>query len=181
MVDQFQLGNKTGPAAAPGDPGAVIRRARDGIEMVNLVWGLAPGQPGARPYTVIRSEGRRFPSHRCLIPASEFRLSTGKGRDRRKWRFTLANGDFFYFAGIWRPRAAEWPSAYAALTTAANPDIAPYHDRQMAVVLRADRMAWLDLTRPEEALLKPLPAKSFRVELEEGPPGVQSAFGWGVR
>jgi putative SOS response-associated peptidase YedK len=33
----------------------------------------------------------------------------------------------------------------------------------MAVLRRDQRMEWLDLTRPEDELLRPLPAGSFRV------------------
>jgi putative SOS response-associated peptidase YedK len=45
----------------------------------------------------------------------------------------------------------------------ANDDVAPYHDRQMAVLTRAQRLDWLDATIPKEALLRPLPRGSFRV------------------
>ena len=178
MVDRFALGNRTGPAAVAGEPGAVIRRSRDGIEMVNLVWGLAPAEEGGRPVTAIRAEGRRFPSGRCLVPASEFFTATGSGEERRRWRFSLGNGDFFYFAGIWRPGTEHWPAAYAVLTIPANLDVLPYRARQMAVIRRADRMGWLNLTRPEEQLLKPLPHKSFRIDLEDGPPLDAPAFAW---
>lgn len=137
----------------------IIRRYGDDVEMVELPWGLQPREPGGRPFTVVRAEGRGFPSHRCLVPASEFcHRSQGK-----RYNFGLTNGDWFYFAGIWRPASRDWPEAYAILTTAANEDVAPYHDRQMAVLRRDQRMAWLDLTSPEEELLRPLPAESFRV------------------
>lgn len=176
MVDQLTVGNRTGPAAVAGEPGAVIRRARDGIEMVNLRWGLAPIIEGGKPRTLIRSEGRRFSSHRCLIPASEFFLWTGHGKERRRWRFAMRNGNFFYFAAIWQPKTARWPAAYAVLTIPASPEVLPYHDRQMAVIRRADRMAWLDLTRPQEELLKPLRHETFRVDLVQGPPAEQPAL-----
>jgi putative SOS response-associated peptidase YedK len=39
---------------------------------VELPWGLQPRERGGRPFTVVRAEGRTFPSHRCLVPASEF-------------------------------------------------------------------------------------------------------------
>jgi putative SOS response-associated peptidase YedK len=175
MTDRF-VSYKTGPAFGPGEPGAVIRRGRAGTEMVNLIWGLSPKVEGGRPFTTVRAEGRRFASGRCLIPASEFFLSTGFGGSRRKWRFSLANDDWFYFAGIWRPAQRGWPPAYAVLTIPASADVAPFHDRQMAVILRPDRMAWLDLTRPEAELLRPLPARSFRVEQVAGPSGEQPAF-----
>jgi putative SOS response-associated peptidase YedK len=42
--------------------------------------------------------------------------------------------------------------------------VAPIHDRQMVVLDRADWLAWLDLTRPEAELLRPLPPGSLAVE-----------------
>lgn len=149
----------------------IIRRSGCDVEMVELPWGCQPREPGSRPFTVVRAEGRTFPSHRCLVPASEFRFRS-RGR---QYSFTLADGDWFYFAGIWRPATHEWPESYAILTTAANPDVAPYHDRQMAVLQRDRRMAWLDMTCPATELLRPLPAGSFTVS-RLNKEGSQAAF-----
>jgi putative SOS response-associated peptidase YedK len=145
---------------APLDERRVIIRRRGGdVEMVELPWDLQPKEPGGRPFTVVRAEDRSFPSHRCLVPASEFRhRSQGKN-----YSFRLANGDWFYFAGIWRPATRDWPEAYAILTIAANDDIAPYHDRQMMVLRREDCSQWLDMTASEHELLRPLPGASFQV------------------
>lgn len=137
----------------------IIRRCDGDVEMAELPWGLRPSEIGGRPFTVVRAEGRTFPSHRCLVPASEFRhRSRGKA-----YSFSLANGDWFYFAGLWRPARRDWPEAYAILTIEANDDVAPFHDRQMAVLRRDQRMAWLDRTCLEEELLRPLPAGTFVV------------------
>lgn len=137
----------------------IIRRDGDDVEIVDLPWGLQPREAEGRPFTVVRAEGRTFPSHRCLIPASEFRhRSHGK-----HYSFSLSNGDWFYFAGIWQPATRQWPEAYAILSTTANDDVSPYHDRQMAILRRDQRMDWLDLTVPENELLRPLPAGSFNV------------------
>ncbi|WP_334147140.1 SOS response-associated peptidase [Hyphomicrobium sp.] len=137
----------------------IIRRCGGDVEMVELPWGLQPREPGGRPFTVVRAEGRTFPSHRCLVPASEFRhRSHGKN-----YSFSLASGDWFYFAGIWRPATRDWPEAYAILTIESNVDLAPYHDRQMAVVRREQRMVWLDRTCREGELLRPLAAGTFKV------------------
>jgi len=145
----------------------IIRRDGGDVEMVELPWGLQPREPGGRPFTVVRSEGRVFPTHRCLVPASDFR-HRGHGKH---YSFALANGDWFYFAGIWRPATREWPEAYAILTTAANDDVAPYHDRQMAVLPRERRMDWLDITIPEQELIQPMPMGTFLVEqLRADPP-----------
>lgn len=143
----------------------IIRRDGGDVEMVELPWGLPPRELGDRPFTVVRAEGRTFPTHRCLVPATEFRHSS-KGKH---YSFALASGDWFYFAGIWRPASGGWPESYAILTTVANDDVAPYHDRQMAVLRRAECMDWLDLTRPEGELLRPLPPGSFRASLLRAP------------
>jgi putative SOS response-associated peptidase YedK len=55
------------------------------------------------------------------------------------------------------------------LTTAPGPDVAPYHDRQVAVLARPDWAAWLDLSRAEAALLRPLDAGALKVELVADP------------
>ncbi|AJD46047.1 SOS response-associated peptidase [Rhizobium sp. SEMIA 4085] len=141
---------------APLDERRVIIRRHDGeTEMVELPWGLRPRDGGPRAVSVVRAEGRIFSTHRCLVRASEFR--------HKSFGFSLANGDWFYFAGIWRPATADWPEAYALLTIEANADIAPFHDRQMAVLTRERRIAWLDGLVLEDEILRPLPASTFRV------------------
>ncbi|OHV78835.1 hypothetical protein LCM4573_26130 [Rhizobium sp. LCM 4573] len=105
------------------------------------------------------------------MPASVFRhRSRGKN-----YSFSLADGDWFYFAGIWRPATRNWPESYAILTTTANDDVAPFHDRQMAVLRREQRMEWLDLTRAAAEILQPLPPGSFRVS-SHSDGRVQAAF-----
>ena len=146
--------------APPEQRRIIVRYGDEGVEMVELPWGLKPKEPGGRPLNFVRAEGRAFPSHRCLVPASEF-LLTHRGR---RLNFSLADGDWFYFAGIWRPASQSWPEAYAVVTIEANGDVAPYQDRQMAVLRRRQRMDWLDLSRPEHELLQPLPIGAFRIE-----------------
>ena len=51
--------------------------------------------------------------------------------------------------------------AFRLLTTDPGPDVAPIHNRQMVVLERSDWLAWLDLTRREPELLRPLPAGSL--------------------
>ena len=86
----------------PGELAPVIRRSDDEIEMVELVWGLKPRTPEDRSPINIRSEGRQFPGHRWLVRATEF-VFRGRSDRRVRWRFTLADGDSFHFAGIRRP------------------------------------------------------------------------------
>jgi len=148
----------------PTETAPVIRRYEDGVELAQLRWGFAPGRAKAPPVINFRSEGRRFPNGRCLVPASHFFEFTGKKSPKSKWKFTSAGEEWFCFAGLWRPATAETPAAFTLLTTAPGPDVAPIHDRQMVIIRRSDWRAWLDLTRPESDLLQPLPAGSLQVE-----------------
>jgi putative SOS response-associated peptidase YedK len=145
----------------PGEFAPVIRRNGDEVELVELFWGLRPRDPEHGPVINVRSEDRSFPTHRCLVPATEFFLRP-RSRARARWRFGMADDEPYYLAGIWQPASDDWPEAYAVLTIAANPDIAPSHDRQMAVIPRSARMDWLDGLVPEEELLRPLPGGTFR-------------------
>jgi putative SOS response-associated peptidase YedK len=54
--------------------------------------------------------------------------------------------------------------AFTILTTEPGPDAAAIHDRQVVVLDRADWLAWLNLSRPEAELLRPLPAGSLAFE-----------------
>ncbi len=148
----------------PTETAPVLRRREDGVELAQLRWGFAPGRPKAPPVINFRSEGRRFPKGRCLVPASHFFEFTGKRSPKSKWKFTKAGEDWFCFAGLWRPANGDVPEAFTLLTTAPGPDVAPIHNRQMVVLERRDWPAWLDLTRPEAELLRPLPAGSLQVE-----------------
>lgn len=149
----------------PTEPAPVLRRQNEGVEIAQVRWGFAPGRPKAGPVINFRSEGRRFASSgRCLVPASHFYEFTGTRSPKAKWKFTKADEDWFCFAGLWRPAEGEAPEAFTLLTTAPGPDVAPIHDRQMVVLERNEWAAWLDLTKPEAELLRPLPAGSLRVE-----------------
>jgi putative SOS response-associated peptidase YedK len=125
--------------------------------MVQLRWGFPPARPKGAPVINFRSEGRRFPKGRCLIPASHFFEFTGRKPPKSKWRFTC-------FAGLWRPMPDGAGDAFTILTTEPGPDVAPIHNRQMVVLERADWLAWLDLTKPEPELLRPLATGSLTVE-----------------
>jgi putative SOS response-associated peptidase YedK len=147
----------------PTDPAPVIRRRDDGVELVQLRWGFPPGRTKGAPVINFRSEGRRFPAGRCLVPASHFFEFTGTKSPKAKWKFTKAAEDWFCFAGLWRPMT-EGGEAFTLLTTEPGSDVAPIHNRQMVVLERPDWIAWLDLTRPEAELLRPLPPGSLKVE-----------------
>src|SRR5205085_351098 len=91
----------------PTDKAPVIRRLADGTnEFAELRWGFPPARPKGALIINFRSEGRRFPVGRCLIPASHFFEFTGTKSPKTKWKFTKAGEDWFCFAGLWRPMPA---------------------------------------------------------------------------
>lgn len=146
-----------------GSRRAIIRRNPDNvdeIEMVEATWGSSPRIGDGASFRFVRSEGRTFPSHRCLIAASEFHMGVGG----KRYRVTLEGGNFFYLAAIWEPETAEWPLSYGIVTVAANPDIVHYQERHGAIIQRRQVMQWLDLSVPEVDLLATPPARTFRVE-----------------
>ena len=137
----------------PTDRAPVIRRLEDGTnEFSELRWGFPPAGPKGPPVINFRSEGRRFPVGRCLVPASHFFEFTGTKSPKTKC-----------FAGLWRPMAAGG-EAFTLLTTDPSPDVAPIHDRQMVVLEHSDWSAWLEQTGNEADLLRALPPGSLRVE-----------------
>ena len=149
----------------PTDPAPVIRRLEDGTnDFALLRWGFPPARPKGAPVINFRSENRHFPVGRCLVPASHFYEFTGTKSPKTKWKFTRAGEDWFCFAGLWRPVPDGSGEAFTLLTTEPGADVAPIHDRQVVVLERADWLAWLDLSRPESELLRPLPAGALTVE-----------------
>jgi putative SOS response-associated peptidase YedK len=75
----------------PTDPAPVLRRLEDGRnEFAVLRWGFPSAKPKGAPVINFRSEGRRFPVGRCLVPASHFFEFTGRTTPKSKWKFTKA-------------------------------------------------------------------------------------------
>jgi putative SOS response-associated peptidase YedK len=52
----------------PTEAAPIFRRREHGVELVQLRWGFPPARPKGAPVINFRSEGRRFPKGRCLIP-----------------------------------------------------------------------------------------------------------------
>jgi putative SOS response-associated peptidase YedK len=104
---------------------------------------------------------------RCLIIADGFHEFTNPDdpnkKNKDKWLFTKQGEPWFCIAGIWRanPDVGE---AFTMLTMEPGPDIAPYHDRQVAILDRRDWADWLDPAVSAKTVLKPLSAGSLTVE-----------------
>jgi len=138
---------------------------RNAGDLVQRRWSWPA--PNGRPVYNFRSEGREFASGRCLIIADGFYEFTDpddkKKKRKDKWLFTRKDEPWFCIAGIWRPDKSVG-EAFTMLTMDPGPDILPYHDRQIAILDRADWAAWLDPAISAKTVLKPMPAGSLAVE-----------------
>ena len=147
------------------DPTAIVRLGEDGVELVVRRWSW-PG-PNKKPVYNFRSEGRQFTTGRCLIVADGFYEFTApadpKQKRKQKWLFTKKEEKWFCIAGIWR-KTPDVGEAFTMLTTEPGADVAPYHNRQIAVMDRNDWTRWLDPAMPPGELLRPLPAGSLEVQ-----------------
>ena len=114
----------------------------------------------------MRSENRRFPHGRCLVPATHFYEFTGKRSPKDKWRFTKSGEDWFCIAGLWRPVQGAAP-AFTMLTCEPGPDVAPVHNRQIVGLDRNQWAAWLHPQTAEADLLKPSALGSLKAEKVE--------------
>jgi putative SOS response-associated peptidase YedK len=148
------------------DRAPIVRWEGDSAELVQRRWSW-PG-PNGKPVYNLRSDGREFSFGRCLVVADgfyEFTTPAEPRKDKRKdkWLFTVAGEQWFGIAGLWR-RHEEAGEAFAMLTTEPGPDVAPYHNRQVAVLPRSEWRCWLDGSAAARDLLGPCPAGMLRVE-----------------
>jgi putative SOS response-associated peptidase YedK len=80
-----------------------------------------------------------------------------KKKRKDKWLFTEVDEPWLCVAGIWRADK-DVGEAFTMLNMPPGPDIAPYRDRQIAILDRADWAAWLDPSVSAKSILKPLAA-----------------------
>ncbi len=142
------------------EKGLICRRTKDHLvgEMMTWAWKT----PQGKPVFNFVSEKRDFSeSDRCLILTTGFYEYTEPKKAKTKLKdqhfFTLKDQEWFWIAGVVKH------DAFAMLTTAPGPDIAPYHDRQVCVLPPGDGIAWLDLSKPEKELLSPAPRGTLLV------------------
>jgi putative SOS response-associated peptidase YedK len=129
-----------------------FNRDRGVAELVERRWSWPA--PGGKPVFNMRSDGREFSRDRCLVLADSFYEFTAPADPKQKrkdcWRFEPP-GDFA-IAGITRqdPDVGE---AFTLLTVPPGPDIAPYHNRQIALLTPPQWRAWLDGSASSKELL----------------------------
>lgn len=148
------------------DTGAIVRTMERGAgDLVQRRWSW-PG-PTGKPVYNFRGEGREFGSNRCLILADGFYEFTKPDDPTKKlkdkWLFTKRDEPLFCIAGIWRadPKVGE---SFTMLTLPPGPDIAPYHDRQIAILNRSRWVDWLDPNVSAKEVLHALPPGTLSVE-----------------
>ena len=143
----------------------IVRWSRDRgtAELVERRWSWPA--PTGKPVFNMRSDGREFGRDRCLVLADSFYEFTAPAEAGKKtkdrWRFRR-EGDFA-IAGLVRadPQVGE---AYTMLTVPPGYDIAPYHNRQVALLAPPHWRSWLDGSARSTELLMPCGAGSLQVE-----------------
>jgi putative SOS response-associated peptidase YedK len=148
-----------------GDMGPVLRAAGNGVELVLMRFGFPPPRSKAGPIFNFKSDGRDFSgSKRCVVVLSGFFEFTGSKYPKTKHRFALKDSPVMGIAGLWS-EDKDGALSFTMLTTEPGPDIAPVHDRQVCVLKPEDWAAWLFSSKPQEELLRPLPAGTLVVEV----------------
>jgi putative SOS response-associated peptidase YedK len=172
---------------APTQEVLAVVEEGDGRRMDLLRWGLVPGwaQDLKVGYRMINARAEtlgekpayrglvRHAKHRCLILADgyyEWQKPEDRKQPRRPLHFTLADGEPFWFAGLWTSRPTPDGQDLASctiVTCAANELTRPIHDR-MPVILDGPEAceAWLDPTVSASAaseLLLPLASQRMAV------------------
>ena len=129
--------------------------ARGVAELVERRWSW-PG-PGGKPVFNMRSDGREFGRDRCLVIADGFYEFTAPADPRQKrkdgWLFRPASGDIA-IAGLLREHP-EVGEAFTLLTVPPGPNVAPYHNRQVALLTPPQWRSWLDGSARSAELLGP--------------------------
>jgi putative SOS response-associated peptidase YedK len=157
---------------APGSDVLTVTTDREGQPRGELLrWGLVPSWAkdsstgfkmiNARAETLLERAAYRkpFERFRCLIPADGFYEWQPLPGEKRKQPFhiTRTDAEQFAFAGLWSVWHRGEPDELRTctiITTAANEQIAPVHDR-MPVILTPDAEArWLAHDSQPAALLE---------------------------
>lgn len=143
----------------------IVRWSRDRgtAELIERRWSWPA--PGGKPVFNMRSDGREFGKDRCLVLADSFYEFTApadpKQKKKDRWQFR-PDGDFA-IAGVVRSDT-DVGEAFTLLTVQPGPDIALYHNRQIALLTPPEWRGWLDGSDKSTELLSPNAAGSIAVE-----------------
>jgi putative SOS response-associated peptidase YedK len=141
--------------------------AANGVaELVERRWSWP--SPTGKPVFNMRSDGREFSRDRCLVLADSFYEFTAPEDPKQKrktcWQFRPPGE--FAIAGIVRqdPTVGQ---AFTLLTVPPGPDIAGYHNRQIALLDPPHWRSWLDGSAKSVETLEPSVAGSLSVARRE--------------
>ena len=144
--------------------------------LVALRWGLIPfwAKDAKIGYTTINAMAETvattrafrdaFKSRRCLVPADAFYEWKKIGaRIKQPYRFAMADGTPFAFAGLWDFAGNEAMRRFTIITCQANALCAPIHNRMPVILDSIDHPAWLGEVSASaddlQGLLHPFPAE----------------------
>lgn len=148
------------------DRAPVVRFAADrGVaELVERRWSWP--SPSGKPVFNMRSDGREFGKDRVLVVANGFYEHTKPADPKQKrkdcWLFEPAGDQTFAIAGLLRTQA-DGSEAFTLLTVPPGPEVADYHDRQIALLSPPQWRAWLDGSARSVDALGPSAAGSLSV------------------
>lgn len=169
---------------APTQQAPVIRLAPDGErEAAVMRWGLVPfwamdpaignRMINARSETAPEKPAFRaaFRQRRCLIPVSGFYewQTLEDQRYKQPWYITPADGELLAFAGLWESwdKGGGILETFTILTTQANDDMRPVHDRMPVIAPQKSWGRWLDPSERSETFLRsvltPAPQGALRL------------------
>jgi len=162
------------PVITPGDPEAGGSESET-VGREDQVHALKWGFPTSRGRLIInaRSETiaekpmfkRPFATRRCLVPARGFFEWKDNETDRKKIKFYIAPPDssLIYLAGIYwffKDGEGKLIPSFTIITTRANEDISPLHDRMPVVIDKENKGIWLYEDHRSDAVRKLMvPAK----------------------
>jgi putative SOS response-associated peptidase YedK len=151
---------------APSQGILALASGSDGTELRTFRWGLVPSwadDPGigsrminARGETVAEKPAFRsaFGRRRCLVLVDGFYEWQRSGAVKRPHLLHLRSGGPFTLAGLWEvwSRGGRTIESCTIITTAANPLVAPVHDRMPVILGPAERDRWMAPTASREEL-----------------------------
>jgi putative SOS response-associated peptidase YedK len=168
------------PDLRPTDSAPIVRLDKSGErECVLARWGLVPFWAkelkfgnrciNARAETVATTAAFKaaYGKRRCLVPVSAFYEWTGpadkKAGHKVKWRISVPEEPLFALAGLWEwwrdpsDKAQPGVETYTILTSSANTQLTPIHDRMPIIVPESRYAAWLDPVHDATEILAPYP------------------------
>lgn len=157
---------------APTQIAPVVRASADGTrELAELRWGLIPSWATDRSIASRMINARcesaatkpafreAMRKRRCLIPADGFYEWQKQGGQKQPFFIHRSDDAPFAFAGLWESWLDEERrplETFTILTTAANDQLRPLHERMPVILGEENYSQWLDPASTDPKSLEPL-------------------------